>query len=387
MKKLLCVLVIIVMVAAMVFAGCTPAETSQDAQDEGQAAADDQAADDQDDQAADDQEDQAADETQKKWKIALSNSFVGNDWRQEMQLVAEYVANSDAYKDKVELTIVNCENTAEAQSASIDALILEDYDAILIDAASATALNQAIERAVGQGIVVVSFDQLVDSSDVYLIGADFGKAAQYQARYLAEAIGGEGKIVVDRGLPGAKGSGPLYEDAVAVFEEYPGIEIIHEFDGNFAEGETLAGMNAAIAANPQIDAVYTQGYVAPVIKALKEADRPLVPVSGWSYNSSFLALAENDCDGILAHNSPAVGASAMNIALEVLEGSTEYTLGETIDYPLGWYAMNPDTYDFEEIIEQIELGVNALSEMAPGFMIPTTPGLDVEVPNEAVITE
>ena len=380
MKKLIIFLMVFGMVAALIFAGCAP----KDAQ---QTQTEDQNEGEQTDQTTDEQSDQTNDESQKVWRIALSNSFVGNDWRQEMQKIAEYVANTDAYKDKVELTIVNCENTPEAQAASIDALILEGYDAILIDASSPTALNQTIKRAVDQGIVVVSFDQLVDSPDVYLIGPDYGKAAQYQARYLAEAIGGSGKVVVDRGLPGAKGSGPLYEEAMKMFGEYPDIEIIHEFDGMFAEGDTLAGMNAAIAANPQIDAVYTQGYIAPVIKALEEAGRPLVPVSGWSYNSSFLALAENNCDGFITHGSPSVGASAIKIALEVLEGSDKYVLGEFMEYPLGLFAMNPDTYDFGEPVIQIEMGVNALPDFPPGFQLPTTPDLDVEVPNEVVLSE
>ena len=94
-----------------------------------------------------------------KYKIALSNSFMGNDWRQQMERVVEYVATQEPYASRCELTIVNCENDAESQSASIDALVQQGYDAILVDPASETGVNQAIQRACDAGITVVVFDQ------------------------------------------------------------------------------------------------------------------------------------------------------------------------------------------------------------------------------------
>lgn len=305
----------------------------------------------------------------KKFVIALSNSFVGNDWRQFMQKIAQMVAENDLYKDRVELKIVNCENSAEAQAASIDALIMEKVDAILVDGSSPTGLNPAIERASSAGIVVVSFDQLVTAPSAWKLTVDYGLAAEYQAKYLAEAINGKGKVVVDRGLPGAQGSGPLYERAKAVFAQYPDIEIVAEFDGKFAEAETLAGMSSAIAANPQIDAVYTQGYILPVVKALQEAKRPLVPISGWSYNSSFLALAQNNCDGVITHGTPGIGAEAMKMALDILEGKSNPSK-EIVYRPLLVYAMNPDTVDLGTPVNKVELGKNALEGFPPGFQIP-----------------
>ncbi|MDD3921802.1 MAG: hypothetical protein PHO41_11585, partial [Eubacteriales bacterium] len=71
------------------------------------------------------------------YKIALSNSYMGNDWRQQMERIAEYVASTEPYASRCELTIYNCSNDAQSQSDSIDAIVAQGYDAILIDAASA----------------------------------------------------------------------------------------------------------------------------------------------------------------------------------------------------------------------------------------------------------
>jgi ribose transport system substrate-binding protein len=317
----------------------------------------------------------------KKWKIALSNSYVGNEWRQAMQKVAEYVAMDALYKDKVDFKVVNCENTPEAQSASIDALVLEGYNAILLDASSPTAINQSVERAADAGVVIVNFDSLVNSEKVYKLVLDWYKAGSIQAMYLAEAIGGKGNMVVDRGLAGIEISKLLYTGAMDVFAKYPDIKVVHEFDGQFSEGETLAGMNAAIAAVPKIDAVYTQGFPSAVIQALKEAGRPLIPNSGWSYNSSLVALAENNCDGIVADNSPGSSARALQMAVDILEGSTDYKVNVNYDHPAGYFAMNPDTLKDSDVkIEKIEIGVNTFPDAAPGFQIVTlVPEIGVKV--------
>lgn len=93
-------------------------------------------------------------------KIALSNNYAGNSWRQAMlqswdkvtkpAVEAGVVAAADAF--------TTAENQATEQAAQIQNLILQGYDAIVINAASPTALNGAVKEACDAGITVVSFD-------------------------------------------------------------------------------------------------------------------------------------------------------------------------------------------------------------------------------------
>ena len=82
-----------------------------------------------------------------KYKIALSNAFMGNDWRQIMIKCAEVAATKEPYASKLDLTIINSENSAEAQSAAIDAMVEQGYNAILVDASSSSALLPSVKRA------------------------------------------------------------------------------------------------------------------------------------------------------------------------------------------------------------------------------------------------
>jgi ribose transport system substrate-binding protein len=59
------------------------------------------------------------------------------------------------------------------QAAQIQNLILQGYDAIVINASSPDALNGAIKQACDAGIVVVSFDGTVTEPCAWRVVVDF----------------------------------------------------------------------------------------------------------------------------------------------------------------------------------------------------------------------
>lgn len=315
------------------------------------------------------------------YRMALSNSYVGNDYRQEMETIAEYIAKSDKYADQVTLDIVNCDNSAEAQSASIDALIMDGYDAILIDAASATAINDAVDRAVENGIVVISFDQTVSSENAAKLGLNFYDACVQMAEYVAASIDYKGKVVVDRGLAGASKTSEMYQAPLDVFAKYPEIEIVAEFDGNFAYSDTLSAMESIIASQPQIDAVYTCGYADGAIDAFVDAGLDPVPTCGFYYNSSALAMLKYDVPALLVLNPASLGATAMQMALDELNGVTTYQRDSLITPEYALYSNYPDIADVGMEVNLLEEGVNCFADMSGGFQLPVVDSsVGVEVP-------
>jgi ribose transport system substrate-binding protein len=307
---------------------------------------------------------------QKKFKIALSNSFMGNDWRQQMERVAETVAKQSPYQELIDFKIVNTENTPTAQAASIDALVQQKYDAIIIDASSPTAINDSIDRAVKAGVVIVTFDQVVTHPKAYKIDTDFAKGATYLAEYLAKYLKGKGNVVIDRGLAGAPISKVLIDSAYAVFKKYPDIKIVGEFEGNYAAGPTEQGMASVLAAQPKIDAVFSHGELIPIHNAFKAAKRPLVPTSAGSYNGSLVALAQEvGASGVLMNNSSGLSAMALKAALEILQGKVV-----PLETHLAPEIFATDTsIDIGVPITKIEIGKNAFPDLPPSLMWPAAP--------------
>ncbi|MCL5072125.1 MAG: substrate-binding domain-containing protein [Actinobacteria bacterium] len=328
----------------------------------------------------------SASEPTKKFRIALSNPIVDNAWGQSFMKIVDYVAKDPKYSDRADFKIYTSEYSAEAQAAQIDGLILEDYDAILIAAASATGLNEAIKRADEKGIIVVTVSQIAQSENAWQTRDNYEEVAMSNAKFIAEKLGGKGKIFVDRGLPGVEGANPLYDGALAVFDTYPGIEVVFTFDSMYTEGDTLAGMQAGLASNPQVDGVYSQGYISPIIKALKEAGRPPVVIAGYSYNGGMLDILNNPgYEAIVTHESPGASAFGLKMALDLLEGTKDWPKGEVIYIPTVYWATDT-TVNAGVKLEKLEMGVNVFEDVPPGFMMPTVqPEVGVTVPNEAVL--
>ncbi len=89
----------------------------------------------------------------KVYTIYLSNNYLGNDWRGQMEHSAEVLALKGPDAGRVNLHVVNVDNTVAAQIASLNNIIQTHPDAILIDAGSNDALNSTIARGCAQGIL------------------------------------------------------------------------------------------------------------------------------------------------------------------------------------------------------------------------------------------
>ena len=310
----------------------------------------------------------------KKYKIALSNSYMGNDWRQLMIKTAQVVAEKEPYASQVELDIVTCENTAEAQSASIDALVEEGYDAILIEASSPTALIPAIQRAQDAGIVIV------DAEGVYKVGTDLADMSEAWATWLVTACGDGANIIMDTGIAGSTSGNIMYEAAKKVFDEH-GINVVSEFASEYADGVGQEQIASVLAANDKIDGVYSLCYANTVYNAFTDAGRDLVPTTSFNTNIGQSIAFDNNMQVLIGQNTPGLGAEAMKVAVDVLNG--ENVPQENL-VKAGFFT-NDTSVDFGWATTKLEEGVTFFRDLPDAFDFPAVPAdFDPQVTAEEV---
>jgi len=137
-------------------------------------------------------------------RIALSNNYAGNSWRQAMLRSWEKVT-SKAVEDGIVAAadaFTTAENQVTEQAAQIQNLVLQGYDAIVLNAASPDALNGAVKEACDAGVVVVSFDGIVTEPCAWRIAVDFKQMGKDEVLYLSEKLPDGGNLLEIRGLAG-----------------------------------------------------------------------------------------------------------------------------------------------------------------------------------------
>lgn len=154
------------------------------------------------------------------------------------------------------------------QSPVLDAVIARGPDAILIAPTDSTQMIEPLRRAHDQGIPVITVDTFIDDGK-YQDGAgdgDFPMAyvasdnvggGRMAARFMADEIGGAGKVYVSNVRPGISTTDQREEGFKAeMAENFPDIEVLetqyNENDASLAASQ----FNAVLARNPEIKGVF-----------------------------------------------------------------------------------------------------------------------------------
>ncbi len=261
-------------------------------------------------------------------KIALSNNYAGNSWRQAMlqswdkvtkpAVESGVVAAADAF--------TTAENQATEQAAQIQNLILQGYDAIVINAASPTAINGAVKEACDAGIIVVSFDGIVTEPCAWRIAVDFAGMGKSEIDYLKEALPNGGKLLEIRGLAGVFVDDEISKGIHAGVAENPQFEIVGSVHGDWAQDvaqKAVAGILPSLPAD--IVAVVTQGgdgYGAA--QAFAAAGRPTPTIIMGNRQDELAWWKEQkDANGYKTMSvsiAPGVSTLAFWVAQQILDG-------------------------------------------------------------------
>jgi ribose transport system substrate-binding protein len=261
--------------------------------------------------------------TGKPLKIALSNSYIGNKWRIEMENVFKAALDMEPYKGEVTGSWYNSGNEAAKQSQQITSLISERVDAIVVNAASPTALNGVIGQAASRGILVVSFDNTVTTDAALKVNTDQFQFGVKGAEWLAQKMGGQGNVIMVTGVAGTFVDEDRNKGAESVWAKNPGIKVVNRFTGMWDSSVAERNTAAVLPSLPQVDGIWCQGGTDGVLKAFISAGRKLPPTAGEGENGFrkfMMGYDGHQVDGISIGQPPFLSVISLELARQVLQG-------------------------------------------------------------------
>ena len=316
------------------------------------------------------------------FRVAVVNGFVGNTWRIQMIKTAKAFAQDPTIADKIsEFKVVSTGTDAPAQLGAIEDFINQGFDAIITIAVSPDGFDRVIRLADRNDVVLVPFDNVLDTDKVMQVNEDqlaMGRAyATHVLGELAKIGKTSGKVLEVRGLAGNSVDRDRSIGINAVLDESGGDWERISVVGNWDDGTAQKVVADAIAVHGEFDAILAQGGTTGVVRAMLDAGHPMVPVSGEAENGFRKLMAEHADEGlkgISIGQSPGLVAIAMKAAVSALEGNP---MPQLISVPLPMA-----TYD------ELEDGKNFWTDLPDNFFtVNEFPPCDVNISGPAIMAQ
>ncbi|WP_370462147.1 sugar ABC transporter substrate-binding protein [Phyllobacterium sp. SYP-B3895] len=270
------------------------------------------------------------------YRIALANGFIGNTWRIQMIQTAKAYAALPEVKAKLkEFKVVSTGDDVAAQIAAVDNFINSGYDAIVVNAQNPTAFKPVIKRANTAGVVLVAFDNTLDTDEAVNVNVDQKGLGELWGNWLVKNVpGNKGKLLEVRGVTGTSVDRDRHEGIQEVLKKSGGQWETVEVVGRWDDGTAQKVVADAIAVHKHFDGVSVQGGSTGTVRAMIDAKHPFVPVGGETENGFRKLCAEHSKDGLKctsAGTGPAQVAVAIKTAIAALEGEV---VPQSISLPL-----------------------------------------------------
>jgi ribose transport system substrate-binding protein len=283
-------------------------------------------------------------------KIAFSNNYAGNSWRQAM-LTSYGMVSEKAVADKVVAAsdvFTTADKEVPTQAAQIQNLILQGYNAIVINAGSPDALNGAVKQACDAGIVVVSFDGLVTEPCAYRVVVDFAAMGRQEVEEMAKFQPKGGNLLEIRGLAGTSIDEAIHQGILDGVAAHPEFTIVNSVTGDWDQTTAQKAVATVLPSLPDVVGIVDQGgdgYGAAQAFAAAGKPRPTI-IMGNRQDELKWWKEQKDMDGYTtwsASIAPGVSSLAFWVAQQVLDGRTDIPHDMLVPY----LAFTQDDFEAE----------------------------------------
>jgi ribose transport system substrate-binding protein len=192
----------------------------------------------------------------KTYKIGMANFMLGAPYFIGISKTVE----RGAQRDGNEVSVTDAKGDAAALTSNVEDLLAKDVDGIIISGGPLEAAPAALNAIAQKGIPVVLVDRKFQSGDyTSWVGPDNEAIGRQDGEYIADRLGGRGKVAIIRGGPADNSIGLARTDGVKSVLEGTAIEVVVAPDfGEWGSDGGLRVMENLLAKNSDIDAVFCE---------------------------------------------------------------------------------------------------------------------------------
>ena len=234
------------------------------------------------------------------YRIALANGYIANTWRIQMiQTAKAYAAQPEVAAKLKEFKVVSTGEDVPAQISAINNFIDSGYDAIVVNAQNPTAFAPVIKRAKEAGVVLVAFDNILDTEDAINVNVDQKGLGELWAQLAGQARAGrrqDPRSARRRRHLGRHRPPQRHPRDASTRPARSG-----KSSKSSASGTTATAQKAtadAIATNGPFDGITAQGGDTGVVQAMIDAKHPFVPFGGETENGFRKFCAKHAGEGL-----------------------------------------------------------------------------------------
>lgn len=209
--------------------------------------------------------------------IGFSISTLSNPFFVLLQKYTEKAARMHGFN----IISMDAHNDEARQLADIEKFIAQKVSALMINPVHSQSVSIAVEMANTAGIPVITVDRKSSDGDILChIASDNYIGGTIAGKFLADRLGGKGRIVEIEGIPGTSVDHERGKGFNDIISQYPDLKIIARRVSNFDRRQAEKSMQKLLSQNVEFDAVFAHNdnMILGVLEAIEEADRNDLPI-------------------------------------------------------------------------------------------------------------
>ncbi|MDO5097645.1 MAG: D-ribose ABC transporter substrate-binding protein [Corynebacterium sp.] len=195
---------------------------------------------------------------------------------------------------------------------------------VIVNPTDSDAIVPAVESLNAANIPVVAVDRSANGGDIAsYIASDNIAGGTQAAKVLAEAIGGEGEIIILQGIAGSSASRDRGKGFETGLQEFPNVKIAAKQTANFDRTKGLDVATNLLQAHPNVKAIFAENdeMALGAIEALGDrAGKDVVVVGFDGTKDGLTAIADGRMLATIAQQPEKLGSRAVEEAAKLLKG-------------------------------------------------------------------